>query len=93
MSGLGTGPYWIDPYDETGGFPDVSLAMKEPNGLLAVGGNLSPKRLIDAYHKGIFPWYTDGQPILWWSPNPRSVLFPDKLNISQIGRASCRERV
>lgn len=83
MSGIGTGPYWIDPYDESGGFPDVSLAMKEPNGLLAVGGNLSPKRLIDAYHKGIFPWYTDGQPILWWSPNPRAVLFPDKLNISR----------
>jgi len=83
MSGLGTGPYWIDPYDESGGFPNVSLAMKEPNGLLAVGGNLSPKRLIDAYHKGIFPWYTDGQPILWWSPNPRAVLFPDKLNISR----------
>ena len=83
MSGLGTGPYWIDPYDESGGFPDINLAMKEPNGLLAVGGNLAPKRLIDAYKKGIFPWYTEGQPILWWSPDPRSVLFPDKLNISR----------
>ena len=83
MSGLGTGPYWIDPYDESGGFPDINLAMKEPNGLLAVGGNLAPKRLVDAYKKGIFPWYTEGQPILWWSPDPRSVLFPDKLNISR----------
>ena len=83
MSGLGTGPYWIDPYDESGGFPDINLAMKEPNGLLAVGGNLTPKRLIDAYKKGIFPWYTEGQPILWCSPDPRSVLFPDKLNISR----------
>ena len=83
MSGLGTGPYWIGPYDESGGFPDVSLALTEPNGLLAVGGNLTPKRLLDAYNKGIFPWYTDGQPILWWSPNPRAVLFPDKLNISR----------
>ena len=83
MSGLGTGPYWIDPYDESGGFPDINLAMKEPNGLLAVGGNLTPKRLVDAYKKGIFPWYTEGQPILWWAPDPRSVLFPDKLNISR----------
>ncbi len=89
MSGLGTGPYWIDPYDESGGFPDVSLAMKEPNGLLAVGGNLTPKRLLDAYNKGIFPWYTIGDPILWWSPDPRLILHLDDFKL----RKSLKKRM
>ena len=53
-------------------------AMAEPDGLLAIGGDLSSERLIKAYSVGIFPWYSDGEPILWWSPNPRMVLFPDK---------------
>ncbi|MEO6347946.1 MAG: leucyl/phenylalanyl-tRNA--protein transferase [Aquaticitalea sp.] len=62
-------------------FPDVSQATKQ--GLLAIGGDLSPERLIVAYQSGIFPWFSDGDPILWWSPNPRFVLFPDKLKISK----------
>lgn len=62
-------------------FPDTEQALLEPNGLLAAGGDLSPQRLIAAYKKGIFPWYEDPQPILWWTPNPRSVLFPNKLHI------------
>ncbi len=78
-----TAPYWLDPADDLLPFPDVSLALTEPDGLLAVGGNLSPARLENAYHHGIFPWYSEGQPILWWSPDPRSVLFPEKLRISR----------
>jgi leucyl/phenylalanyl-tRNA--protein transferase len=62
-------------------FPDVSNATEE--GLLAIGGDLSTHRLIDAYSKGIFPWFSQGDPILWWSPNPRFVLFPEKLKVSK----------
>lgn len=64
-------------------FPDVEQALTEPDGLLAVGGDLSPERLLEAYRRGIFPWYSEDQPVLWWSPNPRSVLFPEKLKISR----------
>jgi leucyl/phenylalanyl-tRNA--protein transferase len=59
-------------------FPNPDLA--EPDGLLAIGGDLSSERLIEAYRMGIFPWYSDGEPILWWSPNPRMILFPGKFN-------------
>jgi len=62
-------------------FPDVSLASKE--GLLAIGGDLSPERLLLAYQKGIFPWFGEDEEILWWSPDPRFVLFPDKLKVSK----------
>src|SRR5690242_12086725 len=62
-------------------FPPVSRAS--PEGLLAVGGDLCPERLLEAYRRGIFPWYNDGQPILWWSPDPRAVLFPIKLHVSR----------
>ncbi|MEM8660691.1 MAG: leucyl/phenylalanyl-tRNA--protein transferase [Pseudomonadota bacterium] len=65
------------------GFPPTDSALEEPNGLLAAGGDLSPGRLLDAYRRGIFPWYEAPQPILWWSPNPRSVLFPSELHISR----------
>ena len=64
-------------------FPPVELALAEPNGLLAAGGDLSPERLIAAYHSGIFPWYAHEEPILWWSPDPRMVLFPAELKISR----------
>ena len=62
-------------------FPEVDKANKD--GLLAIGGDLSPERLILAYQQGIFPWYEVGEPILWWSPDPRFVLFPDKLKVSK----------
>jgi len=62
-------------------FPAVELTAE--NGLLAVGGDLSPERLLAAYREGIFPWYGDGEPILWWSPDPRFVLFPDELRVSR----------
>lgn len=64
-------------------FPDVSLALKSPNGLLAIGGQLTVSQLINAYKHGIFPWYTTDQPLLWWSPDPRAVLYFDNLRISR----------
>jgi leucyl/phenylalanyl-tRNA--protein transferase len=69
-------------------FPPVEEAS--PEGLLAVGGDLRPERLLEAYRHGIFPWYDDDQPILWWSPDPRTVLFPDKLHISRSLKRSLR---
>jgi leucyl/phenylalanyl-tRNA--protein transferase len=63
---------WLAPNDP---FPPTERALEEPNGLLAAGGVLSPERLVDAYRHGIFPWYSEGQPVLWWSPDPRMVLF------------------
>lgn len=64
-------------------FPPVSKALQEPNGLLAGGGDLSPQRLLAAYRRGIFPWYSAGEPILWWSPDPRMVLFPGEIRITR----------
>ena len=64
-------------------FPPVAKALSEPNGLLAAGGDLSPQRLLAAYRRGIFPWFSAGEPLLWWSPDPRMVLFPDELKISR----------
>lgn len=74
---------WLDPRDDDISFPDVALALSEPDGLLAAGGRLSPHRLLNAYRLGIFPWYSAGQPILWWSPDPRAVLYPEALHISR----------
>ncbi len=87
-----TAPYWLNPYDPTD-FPDVNLALTEPDGLLAVGGDLSEQRLLAAYRRGIFPWYSDDQPILWWSPDPRAVLFPDNLKISKSLRKTIRKQI
>ncbi len=70
-------------------FPPVETALTEPNGLLAAGGDLSPAWLVAAYRRGIFPWFSDDQPILWWSPDPRMVLFPDDLRV----RRSLAKRV
>ncbi|SUB82984.1 leucyl/phenylalanyl-tRNA--protein transferase [Pragia fontium] len=68
-----------DSYD----FPPVDYALNDPNGLLALGGDLSPQRLISAYQNGIFPWFSSDDPILWWSPDPRAVLIPQQLHISR----------
>ena len=62
-------------------FPPVERALEEPNGLLAAGGDLSPERLLDAYRQGIFPWYSDDMPILWWSPDPRTVFATDAVHV------------
>src|SRR5688572_23974986 len=72
---------WLD--DEDLDFPDPASALLAPNGLLAAGGDLRPERILRAYHKGIFPWFSEDQPPLWWSPDPRMVLFPDDLHISR----------
>ena len=77
-----TAPYLLD-INHKKLFPDVELALREPDGLLALGGDLSPERLISAYQQGIFPWYSEGQPILWWSPDPRMVLNPAEIKISR----------
>jgi len=71
-------------------FPDPEQALRDPDGLLAVGGNLSISTLLSAYHQGIFPWYENGQPVLWWSPDPRAVLFPEKVRISRSLRKTWR---
>ncbi len=73
----------LPPYDDITPFPPVDQALEEPNGLLMAGGNLSPARLLSAYRQGIFPWYEEGEPILWWSPDPRCILWPEKLKISK----------
>jgi len=88
MNGLA--PFWLDARPADAPFPPVELALREPNGLLAVGGDLSPQRLLRAYRQGIFPWYNAGQPILWWSPDPRLVLFPADLRISRSLRKALR---
>jgi leucyl/phenylalanyl-tRNA--protein transferase len=79
----GPAPYWIDPDSPEIYFPDVEAALREPDGLLAVGGDLKPERLLYAYRNGIFPWFGPDQPILWWAPDPRLVLFPEQLRISR----------
>jgi len=74
-------------------FPPLAKAMREPNGLLAAGGDLSADRLIQAYRHGCFPWFSEGQPILWWSPDPRTVLFPAELHISRsLGKLLRKQR-
>lgn len=82
-------PLLLHPDDETTPFPPAETALEEPNGLLAIGGSLSPLRLEQAYRGGIFPWYSEGQEILWWSPDPRAILPPDGLRISR----SLRKRI
>lgn len=71
---------WLPPAPV---FPPVERALAEPNGLLAAGGDLSPERILAAYRQGIFPWFSAGEPILWWSPDPRMVLFPAEIKISR----------
>lgn len=64
-------------------FPPAQMALEEPNGLLAIGGDLKPARLLQAYRNGIFPWFDETQPLLWWSPDPRSVLYPKQIHVSR----------
>jgi leucyl/phenylalanyl-tRNA--protein transferase len=75
--------YWVADNVIAADFPPPDRALRDPDGLLAIGGDLSHERLLSAYRRGIFPWYSDGQPILWWSPDPRCVLEPDGLRISR----------
>lgn len=75
--------HWLTAADLPDHFPPVESALDEPPGLLAVGGDLSQARLLAGYRRGIFPWYSEGQPILWWSPDPRAVLQPADLKVSR----------
>ena len=84
-------PFFISPLDESLTFPDAALALEEPNGLLAVGGDLNPERILNAYQQGIFPWFSDDQPILWWSPDPRMVLVPNEITLSRSLRKTIRK--
>jgi len=85
-------PYLLAPNDPSGAFPDPAHALREPDGLLAVGGDLGTGRLLNAYRNGIFPWYGEGDPILWWSPDPRTVLIPERLHRARSLRKVLRKR-
>lgn len=87
-----TAPYLLDDIHKNI-FPNVELALTEPDGLLAVGGDLSVERLISAYQQGIFPWYSEGQPILWWSPDPRMVLEPKNVKVSRSLAKTIRKNI
>jgi leucyl/phenylalanyl-tRNA--protein transferase len=81
---------WLNPNQLW--FPPAEEALEDPDGLLALGGDLSPERLILAYSNGIFPWFSDDQPLLWWSPDPRCVLFPDEIHVSRSLRRDLNRR-
>jgi len=81
---------WLDARDPPDAFPPVECALREPDGLLAAGGDLSIARLLAAYRRGIFPWYEEGQPILWWSPDPRCVFLPGSFHLSRSLRRELR---
>jgi leucyl/phenylalanyl-tRNA--protein transferase len=80
---------WLERED---GFPPVERALRDPNGLLAAGADLSPERLIEAYRRGIFPWYSGAEPILWWSPDPRLVLYCEELKVPRSLAKSVRNK-
>jgi leucyl/phenylalanyl-tRNA---protein transferase len=83
---------WLGRDAPPDAFPPVADALVEPDGLLCAGGDLSPARLLEAYRRGIFPWYSAGQPILWWSPDPRAVLIPDEFKVSRSLAKTVRNR-
>ena len=83
--------HWLEENSPANAFPHIETALVEPDGLLAAGGDLSVARLLEAYKNGIFPWYSDDQPILWWSPNPRMVCFLDELHIPKRLRSFLRK--
>jgi leucyl/phenylalanyl-tRNA---protein transferase len=83
---------WLSERDSPDTFPPVDRALREPDGLLAAGGDLSPARLLSAYSHGIFPWYSRGQPILWWCPDPRAVLIPAEFRVARSLAKSIRNK-
>lgn len=83
---------WLSPDDPPERFPPHESALSEPAGLLAAGGDLRPERLLAAYQRGIFPWYSPGQPVLWWSPDPREILLPQEFRRSRSLQRSLRLR-
>lgn len=83
---------WLAAEGDRDWFPPLDQALDEPEGLLAAGGDLAPARLLAAYRRGIFPWYSAGQPVLWWSPNPREVLLPAEFKCSRSLAKTLRNR-
>jgi leucyl/phenylalanyl-tRNA--protein transferase len=83
---------WLAPDDPPDRFPPHEAALRDPAGLLAAGGDLKPERLMAAYARGIFPWYSPGQPVLWWSPDPREVLWPREFHRSRSLSRALRQR-
>ncbi len=83
---------WLSPADAPERFPPLEQALDDPPGLLAAGGDLSSSRLLAAYERGIFPWYCAGQPVLWWSPDPRAVLFPAQFRLARSLAKTLRNR-
>jgi leucyl/phenylalanyl-tRNA---protein transferase len=83
---------WLSPRDAPEHFPPLEQALDEPAGLLAAGGDLSAARLLAAYRQSIFPWYSPGQPVLWWAPDPREVLFPNEFRVSRSLQKTLRNR-
>jgi leucyl/phenylalanyl-tRNA---protein transferase len=83
---------WLRPGDPATAFPPVDAALTDPDGLLCAGGDLSAERLLAAYRRGIFPWFSEGQPILWWSPDPRTVLYPSEFKVSRSLGKTLRNR-
>lgn len=83
---------WLNPAQPDEAFPPLGHALKEPNGLLALGGDLSTTRLLNAYRQGIFPWYGRGEPILWWSPDPRCVFHPASVHVSRSLRKALNKK-
>ena len=83
---------WLRAGDPPDAFPPVDTALTDPDGLLCAGGDLSPARLLEAYRRGIFPWFSEGQPILWWSPDPRAVLYPAEFKVSRSLAKTIRNR-
>ena len=83
---------WLTPDGDREWFPPLDQALDEPDGLLAAGGDLSPPRLLAAYRRGIFPWYSAGQPVLWWSPDPREILVPTEFRCSRSLGKTLRNR-
>ena len=88
MSGIA----WLQKTDPPSALPPTSRALAEPNGLLAVGGSLTPEWLIHAYRHGVFPWFSAEQPILWWAPDPRAVLLPGEFRVSRSLARTIRKR-
>ncbi|MCK5720194.1 MAG: leucyl/phenylalanyl-tRNA--protein transferase [Thiomargarita sp.] len=84
-------PYWIPDNTAPNDFPPLEKALEHPDGLLAIGGDLNPNRILNAYRLGIFPWYSDDEPILWWSPSKRMILLPEHLKISRSLRKTIRK--
>ena len=83
---------WLSPHASHEWFPPLEQALDEPPGLLAAGGDLSSERLLAAYRRGIFPWYAPGQPVLWWSPDPRTVLFPEEFRLHRSLQKTIRNK-